>query len=1454
MSFNSVNRELSAGVGNSTEQQSFLGATIQGFNVSAGFGDSSSQLTVNLVADKDFESDGTALGQGADPYHDGEGDELRAPAVGSPVFFSYGKFRTSTQEAFSKTIDDYYGTKLAKSLHGGVMILNKDGEYVSGNRGYYNFSFGGLLQSFVMTDGSNDGIRYSITITDPREILGNCQLILNSYGGDTGGKTNLWNIYGLLEHNASNVTLKAQNDPDDPSIYKDILNAAGQGMDIWINDGKAQLQSRANSLIASKLANGNFNLDYNYYVQALKDSESRPMTGTGMSRRTSTGIPYYRVVQALNYLQFGDSVHPEYEPYGSFVFFRGLKYALDFGNMPILPKAYMLDYDAISILDFLQEIAEATNHELFFSLLPIVDGSSTGTFSSDCAGVIKVNAIGKNNPSEPGQIAKYIKDLGKDIDVTNSQIGYELTNEPTDKVVTGGRESAMYYFPTPYGGATHGMHNYSTQEAIIPFYGTVGAYNVPTIPRGYGSYQQICLDASSLTADGVGRFYIATEIELRAASVSFEKWSEFLLMYNSMYKESIENNDVQDLWYANNTPAGVKEGQVFALSNNYQITVPRCVWPAHEKEDTFVDGEPANPCHPPYGWPLYWHRARNIGLPQAGAIGVSANAAQILDEEDQKAGAFINPQLKGAGGHDPTGAGDPTDTELTKRSDQGAGSGSNVMQDELHEAAPSSGVIATARARNATATIAQSDKIARSGLKNAKLIYQFLKKVSDDCLGKKYLVKIPSRPNPQYKAEGPITALPTNNFTGLSPYGFPYTGKSVPASYLTCLNSDLQFPGVESIQDGGLKTNWHTSIGGYSHNYAPAKDGGWYTYDTILDERRKHSLEPHDNGFLKGSNARIQCYARFCNSHTISFAGFSKSDYSQQFINPANNTFVPDLNLAMENSDNPNDKLDQGKYAFTPITVDGKTFLPTQAVAFVKCDIEEDFYIAPPKKDYNTNAYGNRGTFEWTATEPGKIWNSETCKEEETFAVAFQVHRPLPVSTGGVKIPSMDLEALSANMSKGDSKNGVFALITMPDRAVSVISSTFRDGMDMQVNAANIKHYLMLDVVRGMPGINGNAPLRPTNSLLDNIHDIADPDDPLDLANRSNADAAIRKAYQGLTFDLTNRINIMSPSPVVPDLVAIPLESQERNYGPWLSNTEAYSQIGGKVDYIHDENITPWNYGSYTLMDQAGRIKVELATSAQLMVEKGSFSLPMFPSGLTLGSALGGFGPIVSNMNIRVDAQGIETSVTMETYTKSFGKIQKQREDQLRKLTRESQKMTDLNNGLIRKQIAKSQKGFNYGAAIRKLENRLTTPDFTSRNYSELEKTTSGHSSTNLNMSVDPRPSVLNDKDSFNPIGSGQTDISHPDSFAKADLQKTSSMQSQEAQNFMTGLVQTNLVQASKLFQNSVQQEMSEMFAPIAHGWHQAFTVAPPSTPVATSRDYGDGLNDKELSSHSADK
>ena len=61
MTFNSVNKNWAARVGQTAEQQSFLGTTIESFTVTAGFGDSPSQCTVNLATDKDFNSDGTGL-------------------------------------------------------------------------------------------------------------------------------------------------------------------------------------------------------------------------------------------------------------------------------------------------------------------------------------------------------------------------------------------------------------------------------------------------------------------------------------------------------------------------------------------------------------------------------------------------------------------------------------------------------------------------------------------------------------------------------------------------------------------------------------------------------------------------------------------------------------------------------------------------------------------------------------------------------------------------------------------------------------------------------------------------------------------------------------------------------------------------------------------------------------------------------------------------------------------------------------------------------------------------------------------------------------------------------------------------------------------------------------------------------------------------------------------------
>ena len=66
-------------------QQTFLGASIRRFNLNAGFGDTTSTLSVELVNDEYNLSDQTLLGSGDDAYHNGSRDQFMPPVVGTPV-------------------------------------------------------------------------------------------------------------------------------------------------------------------------------------------------------------------------------------------------------------------------------------------------------------------------------------------------------------------------------------------------------------------------------------------------------------------------------------------------------------------------------------------------------------------------------------------------------------------------------------------------------------------------------------------------------------------------------------------------------------------------------------------------------------------------------------------------------------------------------------------------------------------------------------------------------------------------------------------------------------------------------------------------------------------------------------------------------------------------------------------------------------------------------------------------------------------------------------------------------------------------------------------------------------------------------------------------------------------------------------------------------------------------
>ena len=132
----------------------------------------------------------------------------------------------------------------------------------------------------------------------------------------------------------------------------------------------------------------------------------------------------------------------------------------------------------------------------------------------------------------------------------------------------------------------------------------------------------------------------------------------------------------------------------------------------------------------------------------------------------------------------------------------------------------------------------------------------------------------------------------------------------------------------------------------------------------------------------------------------------------------------------------------------------------------------------------------------------------------------------------------------------------------------------------------------------------------------------------------------------------------------MPDMVAVPLESQTLRYGPWyISNT------AGRVDFENDSSLVPWSFGSFTAMNLAGWAKVENALTSQQVHEMGSVEYPGVPT-LSLGSALLSSGPTVTDINVTVGQDGVTTTYRMATWVYQFGRLGKYNVERFARLSK----------------------------------------------------------------------------------------------------------------------------------------------------------------------------------------
>jgi hypothetical protein len=1549
-------------------QQTFLGASIRDFTLNAGFNNTSSTLSANLVADEYNLSDNTRRGFGDDVYHSGAwastgvgGDVFSPPVVGSPVFFKFGKHHATVEEAFRVVYDSIYIDPFTGKNYNTVPVTNQRvkeaikaksrgqggisnmdeleetsesdlpkyespdepievffsgvpselGKYYPGDpilsttdptarnqvvdkseflntniRGSGHISFGGILQSYTQNRGGEGNPTYAVSMTDPRELLGNVELILGNYAGSTFNNPNMLNIYGFLEHNPSDALRAALENYYDNTIG-DGMGGLVQTIDEPPKRIKPVLFTDPRPLVGSypkggelyKLVNYNTGAitfvgddmwckDHVYptqYIQSpgIIDGLPRtefPITGTGFSRRNEEGVPIYRVVQAMRALMNYDGKTPEEyitAGYGGPINFRGYNYVVDLTGLPIaaLSKFYRLNYEKTTLLEFCQEICEITSHEMFVSLFPVIDHPACG-FVNDynnylskhkplgwqgkmVQGVIRVEGISKTQKPEYGTVKAFIDRLTLgDNNVSNSDVGFELSNVVTDKFVVGAQEVKMYYFSDNrdrdhlqirkalcgFGNRANSLmseqwyHWKSLQQQIIPFYGLLGK-DATTIPRGWGAFQQILLDASSCDAVGVGNYYIATELELRAAAVSYSRWSQFLIRYNSEFMASMEINDALEESLLSTTvapPSGLAAMSGLQpldpkISNNFGISVPRCVFMS-DKDFMGSDNLPASPCSPPFGYPLYYKRAEKIGIPEAGVVKVinsindiitnlgtlqgkfkdGAQAEQIDMGEFTAMKAEIIKELtvwlsdsNAEGWNDQSSAfvmtfidelGNTKASNLSEILDQielftiesaAAIEFSSLVklhtvtgeleatQDRNEAVADQIGLLKE-KITNNIGLIRNRNRLGKLSMENARKVYNFVKGVSDKHLGKTFLVKLPKDTNVSYadaiihsKAGGTKSSFVAEISAG--PFGFRpepvnyqfghYYNKTFQSQMIalasmhtepfhflnagTRPNSSTGPRQKSQFSAGALKSNYNSIDNKWLHNYEPMPEGGFHDYSQMpqtygyADIRKaiatagasmlppcvRYNLFPVDLTNFVESDGRMKAYVRYDNSQYLNFQGVSKERLSQQVLT-FGGTFIPDLLEQLDNI-----KPDKFTSFGSKNRLQGHRL--RRSVAFVQVDLDKKLYMPPMSDVHLVDVFGRVPKDIGTIVKPSIVFDNETCDFKPSYG--FYRSHWVPGRNGGkgggkakivdflrTQTPLGNIIATDPVNLDGDN---IYAMITVPGSVKSTVDSRYADGPMQNFNPADIKNFLTMDTVKipefRAPTVRGN----PTSI----VEDLCVSDAGFPATNVQLQPDQILRAVKSVTDGFRN-VSMASPerslqyttsSPIYPNLVALPLMSKERCYGPWLSSSYdtddpmaiRYLGIGGKMEYTKDEELAPWNYGGFDVLNAAGTVKASFSNSELLFSERGGIVFAGAPEGNALGRNLDAVGPLVTSVSVNVGPGGVETTYKMDLYTPRFGKLQEQKEKAIQKFGRARQQQIDERNKSLRGSIKKGMTG-----------------------------------------------------------------------------------------------------------------------------------------------------------------
>ncbi len=169
------------------------------------------------------------------------------------------------------------------------------------------------------------------------------------------------------------------------------------------------------------------------------------------------------------------------------------------------------------------------------------------------------------------------------------------------------------------------------------------------------------------------------------------------------------------------------------------------------------------------------------------------------------------------------------------------------------------------------------------------------------------------------------------------------------------------------------------------------------------------------------------------------------------------------------------------------------------------------------------------------------------------------------------------------------------------------------------------------------------------------------------------------------------------PPALYPDGIAVALKSNQFVYGPWGKFRE-----NGKLEFEQDDGLTPWDCGSYDIMNQIANAKLATIATSNQILERANITVAGVPQ-YSLFDTFYQDGPIINGIQCDIGTNGVTTTYNLETFVNRIGAFSRENADRLKRIGKIYQQ---LRRNMRQQIIARAQrasimqdayKGFMYG-------------------------------------------------------------------------------------------------------------------------------------------------------------